>query len=259
MGLDCVRAGDVLQLVARSGARATSLAGRGGLRAGRAGGAGRADPARCRAALALSSGEYLTEERCADWALGRREDYSELCLGVLLRLARLRERAGVLGEAARCLRRVLALDPCHEEAAQALIRVEPEQSAAEAARVYQQVAAALARDLQLAPDQQTEALYRQLTAPETTPLPRTNLPTPLTSFVGRERELAALTGAASGTGSARARLVTLVGPGGCGKLGWRSSWVMNCSLPMARACGMSTWRRSAVPGVMCSPRTRWRR
>jgi predicted ATPase/DNA-binding CsgD family transcriptional regulator len=40
----------------------------------------------------------------------------------------------------------------------------------------------------------------------------TNLPAPLTSFVGRERELAELSGLLS-----TSRLVTLIGPGGCGK------------------------------------------
>ena len=43
-------------------------------------------------------------------------------------------------------------------------------------------------------------------------VPSQNLPHPLTSFVGRERELAELREAL-----AEGRLVTLTGPGGCGK------------------------------------------
>ncbi|MGH2350342.1 MAG: AAA family ATPase, partial [Chloroflexota bacterium] len=44
------------------------------------------------------------------------------------------------------------------------------------------------------------------------PAPPTNLPVSLTSFVGRERELAAVRRVQAGT-----RLLTLAGPGGCGK------------------------------------------
>ena len=43
-------------------------------------------------------------------------------------------------------------------------------------------------------------------------IPRHNLPVPLTRFVGRQQEVRAVTRL-----MARARLVTLVGPGGCGK------------------------------------------
>src|SRR5258708_14712267 len=41
---------------------------------------------------------------------------------------------------------------------------------------------------------------------------RANLPVPLTSFIGRERELAEVTDSL-----ARTRLLTLIGAGGCGK------------------------------------------
>ena len=41
-----------------------------------------------------------------------------------------------------------------------------------------------------------------------------DLPVPLTSFIGRERDQRAVRELLAG-----ARLVTLVGPGGCGKLG----------------------------------------
>ena len=46
----------------------------------------------------------------------------------------------------------------------------------------------------------------------TAPIPRTNLRSPITSFVGRDDDLARITGA-----FATSRLVTLIGPGGAGK------------------------------------------
>ena len=56
-----------------------------------------------------------------------------------------------------------------------------------------------------------DGLVSEFPAPRTLEVP-TNLPTPLTSFVGRDRELAAIRGLLKET-----RLLTLTGPGGCGK------------------------------------------
>jgi hypothetical protein len=60
---------------------------------------------------------------------------------------------------------------------------------------------------------------------------RHNLPTPLTSFIGRERELSEVQARLAG-----ARLVTLTGVGGCGKT----------RLALGRRCAGP--RRAAVPG-----------
>jgi predicted ATPase/class 3 adenylate cyclase len=56
-----------------------------------------------------------------------------------------------------------------------------------------------------------EGLPSEFPAPKTLEVP-TNLPVPLTSFVGRDRELARIRDLLEGT-----RLLTLTGPGGCGK------------------------------------------
>ena len=69
-----------------------------------------------------------------------------------------------------------------------------------------------------------------------------NLPEQLTSFVGRERELAAL-----GVALAATRLLTLTGAGGCGKTRLAPSWPPTRSTASATASGGSTWPRWRIP------------
>jgi predicted ATPase/DNA-binding SARP family transcriptional activator/Tfp pilus assembly protein PilF len=175
------------------------------------------DGAACRAALRLYAGDYLPEDRYEEWAVSRAEELRERYLAVLMHLADLCERASQLSEAVRCLRQVLAADPCHEPAARALMRVQvAARSPAEAVSTYRRLASALAQQLGLAPDQQTEAQYRAVLAGGQTARPSWGiLPTPLTSFLGREQDLAALSRLL--TQEKAPRLVTITGAGGCGK------------------------------------------
>jgi Mrp family chromosome partitioning ATPase len=87
-------------------------------------------------------------------------------------------------------------------------------------RVYQTCAAVLERELGVEPSAATRDAYEQsvrLDAP-TRPIPappppaNTNLPVQLSSFIGRERELAELKPLLLAN-----RLLTLTGPGGTGK------------------------------------------
>ena len=82
------------------------------------------------------------------------------------------------------------------------------------------------RELGIQPSEQTRALYERLKAgketlnteparievPKPRETPKTNVPVPLTSFVGREHEIEDVKRLLSGT-----RLLTLTGPGGIGK------------------------------------------
>jgi len=104
---------------------------------------------------------------------------------------------------------------------------------ASVADVYRRCVEALERDLGVEPSAQTRILYEQLRsgaqtpAPVATPpseLPTHNLPVHLTSFIGREKEIAdmrrLLAPAAPGYSGSRehgVRLLTLTGPGGTGK------------------------------------------
>ena len=175
----------------------------------------------CRAALHLYGGEYLPDDRYADWAARRREELRGLHLALLLSLADLSRAAGESEEAARCLRSVLAVDRCHEDAGRALIALLAEEGRrSEALGVYRELVAALAEEVGQPPAPETRAAHARLLAAAPVvllpPARRTNLPASLTSFVGREWERSEVGRLLQGE-RAGSRLVTLLGPGGCGK------------------------------------------
>jgi len=183
------------------------------------------DPAACRAALAHYGGDYLPDEPYAEWVVTRREELRARHQALLLHLARLSGAVGDLEEAERCLRAVLGSDACHEDAAATLMGLLAAAGQRSAAlRVYQALAAALETDLDLAPGDEIEALRARLLAQEAAPRaadrpPRaaraiqpTNLPAATTRFVGRRWEQREVAEVLSTT-----RLLTLTGPGGCGK------------------------------------------
>src|SRR4051812_30235934 len=185
-----------------------------------------------RAALDQHAGELLPEDRYEDWARTRRDALNEVLLGLLLEYSVRLSEAGDPRAAIDVLERAVVVDPLHEAAHRALMRLFSETGRRQQALAqYHRLGQALRRDLGAAPDPQTARLYRALLRGEPDPdppehdltrhsqrtpragtVPRSNLPVALTSFVGRERELtevARLLG--------RDRLVTLVGAGGAGK------------------------------------------
>nr|WP_269813389.1 BTAD domain-containing putative transcriptional regulator [Ornithinimicrobium sediminis] len=187
------------------------------------------DPRDLRAALSLYGGELLADDRYAEWLMVRRAALGRARNDLLRRLAQHCLDAGDLVEARRLLERVLNDNPVDENAHQALMRVHAHSGNRAAAQ--QQFAAlelALRDDLDVEPAVESRRILDQIRRGRLAPpepvtsrvaghsrdhrdIPN-NLPTALSSFVGRERELAELTVAIS-----RRRLVTLTGPGGCGK------------------------------------------
>jgi predicted ATPase/DNA-binding SARP family transcriptional activator len=186
-----------------------------------------------RAALEFHGGELLPEDRYEAWAVGRREAVSEAHLGLLLDLSTRLDQGGDAEAAIAALEQVVVIDPLHEGAQRALMRLFAAAGRRQHALAqYQRLREALRRDLEAEPDPQTARLYRALLRgdanfdPPDQELPRKaahalpagrvkpahNLPIALTSFIGRDRELREVARLLD-----RNRLLTLTGAGGSGK------------------------------------------
>src|SRR5436305_10900251 len=192
---------------------------------------GSADRELCAAAVERYTGELLPEDRYEDWSTARRESLREMCIALLLELSGLERAAGDGAAAVRWLQRALVEDPLHEDAHRQLMTAfalsgRRQQALAQ----YQRLRQALRREFEDVPDPETRLLYQSIlsggfgaaesdvdaqerTPRDPAPVRRPhNLPLRLTSFVGRERELTEVWRLLD-----RSWLVTLTGPGGCGK------------------------------------------
>jgi tetratricopeptide (TPR) repeat protein len=168
-------------------------------------------------ALELYGGELLPEDRFEDWVQARRDQLRETQLALLVELAALQAEQGERGAAVATLQRAIVEDPLHEAAHRELMRLFAQDGRSQQALAqYQQLRDVLRRELAADPDPQTRELYREILAGQHdeggTDAQPSLLPRQLTGFVGRERELAELERLLAG-----ARLLTLTGPGGCGK------------------------------------------
>ena len=197
-------------------------------------------------ASSLYAGDLLPEDRYEDWAAGYRDALARRVLSLLLGLAQLQEDTGQVSAAIKTLDQALEHEPADEDVHARLMRLyalsgQPQQ----ALRQYERLQEVLRQDLDAAPQPSTVQLHDDILSgrfpppdvradraaasaigprPAATPIPRAhparrrpevppgNLPTPLTSFIGRERELATLRDLL-----VAGRLVTLTGPGGSGK------------------------------------------
>ena len=188
-----------------------------------------------RAALELHGGELLPEDRFEPWAADRREALAEAHLGLLLELSGRLMDAGDSRAAIAVLEEAVVIDPLHEAAHRALMRLFAATGRRQQALAqFHRLRGSLRRDLEAEPDPQTAELYRALlrgevevgpagedeliraapkaSRPPAPARPRHHLPIALTSFVGRERELGEVARLLD-----RDRLVTLTGAGGAGK------------------------------------------
>ena len=189
--------------------------------------------ARLRQAVDLYRGDFLSEFAVHDstpfeeWRRLKQEQWHIQALDALHTLAAYAEAKGQFEQARRYALRQVELEPWREEAHQQLMRnlaLSGQRTAALA-----QFAACrriLDDELGVTPSPQTLALYEQIRdhadreagsnaldfGIDPAKAVAQRLPTPLTRFVGRQAELQAL-----GERMAHARLLTLTGPGGCGK------------------------------------------
>lgn len=161
-----------------------------------------------------------------DWILREREALRQLYLQVLLRLAQHWRTQGDYLQTSAIAQRILTLDPAEEAAHQHLLfcyTMTGDRQAAQ--RQYEACVHSLREELDVEPAPETVALYRRSQQtrsrkPSVTAA-HTNLPLPVSSFIGRGPEIAKLKGLLRGdqetTQRPPVRLVTITGPGGCGK------------------------------------------
>ncbi len=111
-------------------------------------------------ASVLYGGDFLPEERSADWIIARRESLQRNWMGLLLELADLRIARDALSTAIDPLDRLLAADPANEAAVQRLIiSLAQLDRRGEALRAYHRFTTALQRDYNIAPLPETRSLY----------------------------------------------------------------------------------------------------
>jgi non-specific serine/threonine protein kinase len=230
---------------------------------------GAGDAASLRRAVCLYRGPLL--EDCAEeWVFQERQTREQAYLQALEALAAGALAADDPAEAERCLRRAIAVDPLRESTQRALMQVlAAGGSYAAALLCYRELRLLLHRELNTAPDPETQTLFQRLRSearrlaskgsewqglrvrgqgsvptgmpapfptPETATTLRHNLPRPLTRTIGREPEVRTVLGLL-----ADHPLVTLIGPGGCGK--------SRLALEVALACAQSVSTDRPADGV----------
>jgi len=152
-----------------------------------------------------------------EWILSEREQYRLLYLEVLSRLTQVARAQSEYPRAIEYAQRILQNDVANERAHQHLMFAHlASGNRAAALKQYEDCRRALETELAVEPTPETTALYHWIrqAAPEGKSLESklTNLPIPVSSFIGRKREMAEVKQLLSDH-----RLVTLTGAGGSGK------------------------------------------
>ncbi|MCJ7678281.1 MAG: tetratricopeptide repeat protein [Anaerolineales bacterium] len=182
------------------------------------------DPARHAEAVELYGGDLL-EGVYDDWVFAERERVRELCFQVLHGVVDQAEEANDHRQAILYAQRLLRHDPLREETYRALMRLHARSGdRAGVVRSYNACTTVLERELGVEPSAETTRVYHEHLAqgsssepapvapPPAHPSTRNNLPSQLTSFVGRSREVDAVHSLLKTT-----RLLSLTGIGGVGK------------------------------------------
>ncbi len=111
----------------------------------------------------LLDGMSLREEAFEEWLRSERARFRELALGALVQLFHHHVSRGSCDDAARLAGRLLGLDPLREDVHRLLMRLYAEQGRRSLAlRQYEQCRDMLERELNVAPEPETEALYRRI-------------------------------------------------------------------------------------------------
>jgi predicted ATPase/DNA-binding SARP family transcriptional activator len=185
---------------------------------------------RLQEAVNLYRGKFLQEFFLADnaefeeWALARREAFHQRALDALTDLANYYEQHGDASATRRCAMRALELDPWREPGHRQTIRVFVREGQTGAALAqYETCRRVLSDEMGVEPSSETRELFEKIRSGNwrlevgitlQSPTSNLQLPTHLTPFIGRERELQDL---GKLIGDQNCRWITLVGPGGMGK------------------------------------------
>ena len=166
--------------------------------------------------LGLYKNDLLTDFY-DDWVFPHREHYRSLHLETLLQLTQHMRSLSEYDKAIEYAHKALTFDRVNERAHQHLMVCHMALGdRSTALRQYEDCRRALEEELGVEPSTATVALYEWIkqTPPEAHPFEAriTNLPIPLSSFIGRKREMSEVKHLLSST-----RLLTLTGPGGSGK------------------------------------------
>ena len=182
------------------------------------------DPDAYQAALALYTGDLLPEDPYDDWAISRREALRQEYVHLLFELGKLLESRVEFPFAIETFRKILASDPLQEEAHYSLMHAYAMSGQRPLAlSQFRTLKEVLNKELGAEPDLQSTLLYQEILSGRfppshvlprsyTQPSPRHNLPSPLSIFVGREKEIEQVR-----LLTTNSRLVTLTGSGGVGK------------------------------------------
>jgi predicted ATPase/DNA-binding SARP family transcriptional activator len=177
------------------------------------------DPSVYRRALDLYTGDLLPDDRYEEWALARRAALRQDHLSLLESLAGLYQAAHEHEKAFETYQQLLRIEPIHEDAHARLMELYAQTGRRDVAlRQYEIMRETLRRELGVEPTAASQHIHRQILTGEIQPLPARpaiplhNLPEDLTSFVGRTRDQKEIKQLLRTT-----RLLTLKGPGGCGK------------------------------------------
>jgi two-component SAPR family response regulator/Flp pilus assembly protein TadD len=120
--------------------------------------------ANLRTATGLRKGPYL-QGMDATWAWPERERLDQICLDALKRQADLQRQSGDLQAALQACQEILRIDPCREDIHCLAMQLHAEQGDRLAVIwQYQACRYALRSELEVDPSDETETLYRQLTA-----------------------------------------------------------------------------------------------
>lgn len=152
-----------------------------------------------------------------DWIFLQREHFRSLFLDTLLELAQQMRSQSEYEKAIEYATKALAFDHTNERAHQHLMFCQMALGDRNAAlKQYEECARILDEEFSVEPSTATIALYEWIkqTPSEAHPFEAriTNLPIPLTSFIGRKREMSTIKQLLTST-----RLITLTGSGGSGK------------------------------------------